>query len=249
MNIMKISRIIAVVLTAIATVSCFETGNNRSSYPLEVSFEYPGALKADSLYFDTNGGLGFAWGAGGWQDLGFYHKLTEDKKQFLGGFMLSGLKAAGAGGDPYYDSFRVATGVGLNGTSTYAVFHDNPDKSMMPEKHVTFLQSQYGTCTMAGVYVNNTIEVVKAVREHFTLGDRLTLKAVGYLNNAKTGEAQFVLADYSAQKNSLVVKWTPFDLDKLGSVDQVQFSLESTKQEVPAYVCMDSMVAYIAVEY
>lgn len=249
---MKISRVIAVIVAAISLVSCVELGStNRNKYQLHVSFEYANALRADSLFFDDKDGAGFGWmsAAGYWNDVFFCQKTTADKKMFLGGFMLSGLKGSGAGKDPYYDSFRVNSGVGFGGSPTYTVFYENPDKASMPEKHWFFIQKEFGTCTMAGFYVNNTVEVVKAVKEKFTAGDKLTLKVTGYLGEAKTGDAQINLADYSAQKDSIVVNWTPFDLDKLGSVDRLEFSMQSTKEGIPSYFCMDSMVTYMEIEY
>ena len=107
----------------------------------------------------------------------------------------------------------------------------------------------YGTCGILGFYVNNTAEVVDSVKANFVDGDRLTLKAVGYLNGAKTGEAQINLAEYTTQKDSIIVNWTPFDLYKLGQVQYVEFEMISTKENVPTSFCMDDMLASIVLEY
>lgn len=250
---MKINRIVAVVFAAITVVSCLDTGTvNKYSYPLHVSFDFDEyVLKADSLYFDDKNGDGIVWmsSVGYWNDLFFGHKTSSDKKSFLGGFILSGLSGSESGIDTYYDSFRVNSGSGFEGSPIYAVFYDNPDKDSMPEKHLYFIQKEYGTCTMAGCYVNNTTEVVNAVKEKFTEGDKLTLKVTGYLGETKTGDAQIALADYATHRDSVVVNWTPFKLDKLGAVDRLEFSMQSTKEDIPLYFCMDSMIAYIYLEY
>lgn len=248
---MKISRIIAVAAAAISVISCLDLGStNKSTYQLHTSFDYQNVLRSDSLYFDNQNGEGFGWMSmvGYWNDIFFCHKVSADKSMFLGGFILSGLKGAG-NGDPYYDSFRVNSGAGLGGSPIYAVFCEDPDKRLMPEKHWYFIQKDFGTCHPVACYVNNTTAVVKAVKEKFTVGDRLTLKVTGYLDNAKTGEAQISLADFSAQKDSIVVNWTPFKLDALGSVDRLEFSMHSTKEGIPSYFCMDSMYNNIALEY
>ena len=245
-------KFVYIALVALMATSCFgdDVYKNRSSYPLEVTFESSQSFRADSLFYNTTNGIGISWtsAVGGWADLGFYHKLTEDKAFFQGGFLLSQLKGSGAGTE-YYDQFRVNSGRGFNGSSTYAVFYDNPDKNLMPEKHVSFLQSAYGTCKIAGFYVNNTAEVVKAVKEKFVPGDKLVLKATGYSADKKTGEVEIPLAEYTTQKDSIIVTWTPFDLDKLGNVDHVEFDVQSTKEGIPAYFCMDTMVAFIEVVY
>ena len=58
-----------------------------------------------------------------------------------------------------------------------------------------------------------------------------------------------ILADYSAQKDSIVTQWSVFDLAKLKMVEYVDFELISSKPDVPSYFCMDNMVAEISLEY
>jgi hypothetical protein len=96
--------------------------------------------------------------------------------------------------------------------------------------------------------VNNTSLVVKTIKERFHLGDRLTLKAVGYLDGKMGPSVEMLLADYSAQKDSVVTVWTPFELSKLGTVDRIDFELLSTK-EIPLYFCMDNMTATVSLSY
>ena len=45
------------------------------------------------------------------------------------------------------------------------------------------------------------------------------------------------------------MNWTPFDLTKLGQVDEVEFSLSSTKDGIPTLFCMDNMVAVVTIAY
>ena len=110
-----------------------------------------------------------------------------------------------------------------------------------------FLIEEHGACQAQYCFVNNTSYVAYKVAQTFQPGDRLTLKATGYLKGAKTGEASMLLADFSAQKDSIVCNWTAFDLSKLGVFDAIDFDLSSTKEEVPGYFCMDHFTAQITI--
>ena len=238
-------RIIYMLCVAALAVSCLGDGpTNKSSYYLDVDFEFgTNIFQTDSVKFDSNQGIGF-----GNYDLFFFHKLDPAKKDVIGGWAVSGLR--GGGSALGRNEYRVVnSGAGLNGSPTYTVFKYNGTPGNMPEHAVSFLSRDYGTCTMLGCYVNNTVEVVDSIKANFRAGDRLIVKAVGYLSGAMTGEAKFTLAEYTTQKDSIVVNWTPFDLDKLGKVDYVDFEVTSTAKNVPTSFCMDNMVAFVAVEY
>ena len=131
--------------------------------------------------------------------------------------------------------------------NSYMVFYQNPDSSKMPEHDVLFMIQENGACQAQVCYVNNTSYVAYKAAQTFAPGDRITLTATGYLKGAKTGEASMMLADFSAQKDSIVSKWTAFDLTKLGVFDAVDFNVASTNEEVPAYFCMDNFAAQITI--
>lgn len=237
-------RIIYLICVAAMAASCF--GNSPSvkrTYVLDVNFEYGDhVFQSDSVRFEEKEGVAI-----GYQDFLFYHKLNPQKTQVVGGFAVSRLKGYAGANDR--NAFRVNRGVGLNGSPTYAVYKSDANEANMPEHDVFFANRDYGTCTVLGFYVNNTAEVVDSVKANFKPGDRLVLKATGYLNGAKTGEAEFSLAEYSNDKDSIVVRWTPFDLDKLGEVEYVDFEISSTVPNIPASFCMDDLVANISLEY
>ena len=146
-----------------------------------------------------------------------YNQKTIDK-EFCGGFLLSYQKGLPEGGNLVETdgTYRANSPSGAYGSRTYAVFYDNPEEGQMPEKDMIFTQSYYGTCGMNSCMVNNTALVAGKVKEHFEVGDKLVLKATGYLDGTKTGESEFVLAEFSSQKDSIVSTWTRFDLSKLG---------------------------------
>lgn len=235
-------RIMILFVSLIALASCMMDTTTQQSYTLVATFEYSVDFGEDSLYFDTKYGQGI-----GWDDLAFLHKLDEDRTEFTGGFLLSQLKSTE---DTALDStWRVVQGRGYGSSETYLVYHSNQDKSMMPEHDALFITKDYGTCAPSGCYVNNTALVASKVRSTFEIGDRLVLKAVGYVGEKKTGETEILLADYSAQQDSVMTAWTPFELNKLGTVETIDFELISTRPEVPLYVCIDNFVASVALEY
>ena len=243
----------------VSLMSCLGSGEYSTTYPAEVTFEYSGIdydleFGADSLFFEESHGYGF-----GWNYLAFRHDVDTVAKVFNGGMLLSCLK--GGCLDPAdslsmartdstafaNDAFRLNSDLMFSGSRTYAVYYENPDADLMPEWDVEFTATEIGTCTMGGCYVNNTRYVAYKASQCFEDGDRLTLKATGYLDGVKTGETSISLVDFSAQKDSIVSTWTPFDLSKLGQVDRVDFEALSTKKEVPAYFCMDNFMVSITI--
>ncbi len=237
-----IKKIIFVFAVAFCAASCWDKDGPTysSSYTLDTTFEYGSAPFRDSLYFDSENGVGL-----GWQEMAFYHKLDESRNVFHGGFILSQLKGSGSGND----RFRVNSGVGMANSATYMVYYRNPVRSQMPDHSVEFVAKEYGTCEMLGCYVNNTKEVVDSVKNNFKTGDKLSIKMTGYLNGKETAVSEFVLAEYTEAKDSLVTKWAPFNLEKLGSVEYVEIEVLSTNENVPRAFCMDDMFAKIAIAF
>lgn len=234
-------------------VSCLgDEPSVKRSYRLYADFEFSDDYShykffgTDSLYFDENGGLGI-----GYDLLAFLHKLNDDKTAVDGGFLLSCYKYPDDGmTEGLVNTWRTNVKLAEKQTRlSYLVFRDNPDEGMMPEHDIHFTALDYGMCQMAVCYVSNTVEVADAVAENFDKGDRLTLKATGYLDGNKTGHAEIHLADFSAQKDSIVTEWTPFDLSALGSVEYVDFDIISTNEAVPGYACIDFVCADISIEY
>lgn len=234
-------------MMALGAVSCLDDGSTMGQkYSLVASFQYSGvSFKSDSTFVNYKDTVGF-----GFDVLNFYHELDEGLSRAEGGFTLSYAEMPKSGvTEGLANTYRAMNPAGMSSENIYVVFRQNPDESKMPKHDIQFSYPQYGSCTMVGCYVTNTVETVDFVKEHFSLGDRLSLKAVGYLNGQKTGEAEIVLADFSAQKDSIVTKWTAFDMAKLKDVEYVDFELISSKSDFPGYVCMDNVVVDIALEY
>lgn len=257
-------KIFFIFIALFSLASCLSESENTRTDPLRATFEYtrvnyPELFGKDSLFFESNMGYGF-----GWDYMAFLHKVdtsVTDNWVFQGGVMLSYLK--GKTFDPA-DSLSMAQSDSLmyadhrfraNSQAlpllgkTYLVYQQNPDPALMPKHDVEFLAKDFGTCQLTECYVNNTTYMAYRIANTFVDGDKLTLKATGYLDGAKTASAVIDLAEFSAQKDSIVSTWTRFDLGALGNVDYVDFDVISTKEDMPAYFCLDGFFASVTISY
>jgi hypothetical protein len=247
--------LLVVFFATCSFVSCFPEAEYTHTAVVTATFEYTEVeYNADSLFYKSTFGDGLGWGA-----LGFLHKVDTLTWTFEGGALLSSQE--GSLYDPAdtlalaksdslvyaQDLYRVNMAKDTVNTNAYLVYYMNPDSDKMPKHDVTFLIEENASCVAQQCFVNNTAYVAYKVANTFQPGDRLTLKATGYRKGAMTGEASMHLADFSTQKDSIVSKWTAFDLSKLGNFDNVDFEVISTKEEVPAYFCMDHFTASVTV--
>lgn len=103
-----------------------------------------------------------------------------------------------------------------------------------------------------GFYINNTAWVVDAILN----GDGMSEGAFGEndwfkltVNGSLNGEAVNTQVEfYLAQGTSYISDWTYVELSTLGEVDEISFSLSSTKSNAggmttPAYFCIDNFGA------
>jgi hypothetical protein len=78
----------------------------------------------------------------------------------------------------------------------------------------------------------------------FTAGDYFRIVVEGFNGTASTGSTVHYLADYRsadvADHYSSAV-WNFLDLDALGIVDELQFTLETTNANTPAYIAIDNL--------
>ena len=251
----KMKKILFYIVVAFLSVSCFKNINYTSKYHLFTTFEYEGGdvvWRADSTYYLGSEYIGLGWA----NDLVYAHRVDEHN-EFLGGFRLSsltGLIREGVDEAPESDSeldktWRVHAPKEKN---NYGVFWFG---SRVPLSHIQFLTSMYGTCTMGACYVCNTAKVAEEVQNKFERGDKLTLKAIGYLNSQQTDYVEIALADYTLvdkngePKDSIVSNWTMLDLTKLGSVNEVRFEMSSGNKSIPHYFCLDDLICLIDLAY
>lgn len=149
----------------------------------------------------------------------------------------------------YTNQYSVISGSGVNYTKQYAV---------VSQQATVVLQKQQ---VVRGVYINNGTYPVISMRN----GDGFAKKFGGstgddpdYFKVTATGYAgtdssttDFYLADYRFADNSkdyIVTDWTLWNLESLGDVDSIVFSLESSDtgqygMNTPAFFCMDNFNA------
>ena len=244
-------KILMIILTALTAVACLDQGSFSQAYTADVTFEYSDNVYKesfrDSVYVMSEGDAFLC----GQFPIFFSQKYKDGAVE--GGFMLSCLKG-GKNGEvttefKKNDEWRVNAPSGNLGSKTYVVFYDNPDELRMPKHDVEFGYKSSGYMTPSACYVNNTTLVARKINEFFKDGDKLTLKAIGVTPTGTTVETSITLAEFTAARDSIMYNWTQFPLSSLGSVDYVDFEVESTNPNVPGYFCMDNFIAGVQIEY
>ena len=242
-------RLFLILFSVLLVSSCFDDGSGMSqSYTLTANFQYSNVkFYPDSTFFNTTTPEGF-----GYDVLNFYHQLDPGKVRVDGGFLLSCLEMPLSGNTAELENNTYRCYLKdqkKKFSNIYTVYYQSEEDAFMPAHDIQFPFISQGTCTLNGCFITNTVEVADYIRENFETGDRMTIKATGYNKGAKTGEAEFLLADFSAQKDSIVSKWTPFELEKLGSIEYVDFEVISTKEGAPTYFCMDELTFSAVLSY
>lgn len=246
-------KIVFLIIVFVMAVSCIGNGPSyQSSYTLVADFEYkslnyPEVFGGDSLYFDSTRCVGF-----GYQDFGFHHKLNADTTEVMGGFLMSYLETRKdmTQLEPQSNRWRALVAPGKK--NTYVVHRTADISANRPDHDVVFMNNTYGTCVMVNCQVTNTVEVADSVRSRFEIGDKLMLKATGYMKGAKTGSAEFMLAERASVKDSIVSAWTTFDLSALGAIEHVDFEmviLSANAVDIPKFFCMDNLTASVNITY
>ena len=243
-------RILALIIMTVSLASCLGSAVYNEAYTECATFEYDGnnyteMFGSDSVYVESIYKVGFPWRT----FLAFGHKLAEDSAEFEGGFLLSYLSVPESENTENLDNnlYRASQICAASQRNTYVVFSKTES---MPEKHFWFNYQQgeiKGTCSPQFVSVNNSVEVIKSVKDNFQDGDVMILKAIGYLEGERTGEAQIRLAEFTSAKDSIVTNWTLLKLDALGQVDKIEFDFVMPDEcPVPKVVCMDDFTVNLS---
>ena len=248
-----IKKILQIFAVAVVAVSCLPDSTFTQNGYVAATFEYTGVnyqelFGKDSIYFDSDAKVGLAW-----ELLVFYHQVNKQTSDFEGGFMLSHLTyPKNADLDNMQNNKYRANARNMAGIhNTYLVFEQSES---MPEKDMAFVFSQNssasGTCVMDYCYVNNTVAAAKAIEQNFVMGDKMLLKAKGYLAGSPTGTAEIMLAEKTTARDSIMYSWTKFDLNSLGAIDKVDFEIVMpADRNIPATVCIDDVVASVTLIY
>ena len=245
--------LILISIMAVAT-ACLGGYDYNYSGVADSTFEFNYTVfNEDSLYFDKEGGMLCCLSDYPEDFLAFYHKVDKEAAEFKGGFMLSYLSipASEITEGLKNNMYRVNMVGNAKLPNRFAVFCQSDD---MPEKHLEFWyvsSSLKTSCVMDDMYVNNTLAVAEALAASEESEYKVTLRACGYKTGQATsiGEASILLAEKNAAKDSVVSSWTHFDLSKLGTIDYVQFIIETQPEglDIPKTVCMDNIVANVSI--
>ncbi len=160
----------------------------------------------------------------------------------------------------YLNQYSSITGSGVDGSTNYIVSYHYLDNYLIPEG---IAAGGY----MEGMYINNGTYAYLSMLEGDSHAKRfggetgddpdfflLTIK--GYLNGeVKTDSIDFYLADFRFDDNDMdyiVNEWTYIDLQPLGNLDSLTFTLNSSDvgdlgMNTPAYFCLDNIVTADAV--
>lgn len=254
----KLIRLVSSVALAYVLTSCLSSSYSEG-YTLVANFEYGTVLelRADSTFYTESGfSIPFNY-------LAFCHEIDPDTKENKGGFRLSALEGLikpqnEEDSDEETESTDVVPELGMvwrahtfAEPNTYMVYYMSQDR---PSHDIEFLLPTNGTCALKSCMITNTAKVAEDLANTFERGDKMVLTAVGYKGGVETGRASFTLADYTQNdkvgqpKDSIVSRWTSFDLSALGAIETVKFEIESSK-DVQKYFCLDDLIADITVSY
>lgn len=111
--------------------------------------------------------------------------------------------------------------------------------------------NQYGAYQAKSLMLTNTTYAYFVVKDgntyskKFATNDWFKVKVDGYFKN-KVTSVEYYLADFRNGKSVILNKWEKLDISKLGQIDSIKFSLESTDigdwgMNTPAYLCIDNV--------
>ena len=146
------------------------------------------------------------------------------------------------------------TGTGYNGSANYVVANGYGDMK------IQLTGNAAGGTYLKGTYINNSTYAYYSMRDGDQFAkkfggvsgddaDWFMLTVTGWLNGqAKNDTVNFMLADFTFADNSqdyILNEWTWLDLQILGNVDSLQFSLSSSDagqwgMNTPAYFVLDN---------
>lgn len=151
----------------------------------------------------------------------------------------------------YTNGYSAKAGSGVAGSAQYVVGYGSHNLIKLTGAALNH--------PVQGVYVTNNTYAYNSMRDgdafahKFHNGDWFLLKARGYSGGVlKADSATFYLANFlfpDSTHNYIVKDWAWFNLNTLGNVDSIQFTLTSSDNgmfgmNTPAYFCMDNFKTY-----
>lgn len=134
----------------------------------------------------------------------------------------------------------------------YAVYKYEADTAKMPETAILFAYPNIGTAVPSKLKINNTIEMIAAVRGlgGYTMakkGDWVKLVFEGRTVAGKKTSVETFLYDWTGVSEKLIDSWTEVDLSKIGVFDFLDMRVESSRDDWPHSVCIDDFEASVTI--
>lgn len=241
-----ILRCALVVAAALAVAACFGNDDSTTKYEGNYLIHYePDNAYEEYDFINSFFPDGDTVSVNKYLSIGpmtHYSTLTADGA-LEGGFALCRGKDADA--DPARKPSRFAVydeKGGYGGSLAYVVFHDTLS-ALMPEHAIAFyIPNNESDCAPKSVRVHNVQAVIQAVKYGVGLeggpfgeGDYLVLNLVGSLRGKSAEPVTVKLVDGT----NFVNEWKEVDLSRMGNVDTVDMSLESSRADLPLYCCLE----------
>lgn len=256
---MKIKKLLALICAAaticFATISCSENDDVIPNYSV-ITFENAqlnsdGILRQHTLLGEDDWALGDFWEAYTEQGITF-RSYVATAYTFWCGLEISGNHNMTAG--DYTNESSVYNIKGHSG-SKFALCYDGV--GMLGDEYASQLYVADGSDKIFDhIYLTNSTYAAllmlngDAFCKKFTYEDhdwfKVTIKGFDHTGVEK-GSIDFYLADFrTSSSGGVVTEWTKVDLNSLGAVQRIEFTLSSTDNgtwgmNTPAYFCLDDL--------
>lgn len=239
-NLLLAAMILATTLLKAQTVATFEALSLAHADTFYTNFTASGTdvgfndgLVHFPCVYDTSFG-------GYWQTGFAYSNMTDS---VTSGFM---------------NQYSAKTGIGYGGSSKYAVAYCYDPSTYANNCVLKMVDSAMGH-PVKGCYVTNNTYAYNSMRDgdmfarKFHNGDWFKISARGYYHGTlNTDSVSIYLANFlhpDSNDNYILNTWEWFNLEPLGKVDSIRFTLTSTDNgafgmNTPAYFCIDNFTTY-----
>lgn len=143
----------------------------------------------------------------------------------------------------YLNQYSSIVGKGAYDSKKYGVIYAPATIVCLPNQLGAF--SAKSLMLTNSTYTYYVIKDGNTYSKKFTTNDWFKVKIDGYFNNQVTS-LEYYLADFRNGNSFISNKWENLDISKLGQVDSIKFTLQSTDtgdwgMNTPAYLCIDNL--------
>jgi hypothetical protein len=239
---MKVTKLFIAISLIVLTFTSCETKNDKTT--VFIDFEdvqlgsngyFNGSTKLGDL---INGSYQNVFQSGVAQFLNVY--TPSEYGDYWGGFACSSKTDSVTPG--YANQYSVVAGTGALNSAKFALAYDTS------YIHIPYVMSNYEIKSI--MLTNSTYTYLEMKNggfgKKFTTGDWFKVIIKGYYDTTETGTVEFYLADFRDGKNLLLKEWKKVDVSKLGKVNKIRFTFDSSDKgtygiNTPKYVCVDNI--------